>query len=155
MVSCQWNLLDICPLDVRESSLWGGVITEALHYRTARVGMGGIGCRVQESSYELRAAGLQILQEPGEKDLWCSGLVLEKHVYSGCCELEKLYKLQEVEALCLHYCPRGQHLEKRLAWALLPLQELGTGKAVGTAGACPWSTLEPGSKNLFLKFLPS
>lgn len=82
-------------------------------------------------------------------------LVLEKHVYSGCWELEKLHKLQEVEALCLHYCPKGQHLEKRLTLALLPLQEMGTGKVVGTARACPWSTLEPGSKNFFLLQRPS
>lgn len=75
-------------------------------------------------------------------------------MYSRYWELEKLQKLQEVEALGLT-AQEGQ-CQKRLATgSCWPLLELGTGEAVCTAGACQSSTLEPGSKTLFLSQCPS
>ena len=64
-----------------------------------------------------------------------------------CWVLEKLQNLQEVEALCLHYCPRwavpGEAASCLCCWSF---QALGTGEDACTAGACQLNILEPGSK---------
>lgn len=75
----------------------GGVITKPLYNETQ-----------WGSGYQLGAAGLHVLQDPGAKEpVSAAGIsCCRSHVYSSYWKLEKRQKLREVEALFLHYCPR-------------------------------------------------